>query len=209
MVVVPRDRKPEREDEIIIRRTGVWHDEHVAEVRGVPCLIPGRVVTDLAHLGADEHQLRDVGLALRRTTGMTAGDIAAVMDRYRRLHGRDLLQRLRDLLAMAGSDSGLEAVARAMLADAGLHPDELQVTVDTVSGRRRLDIVFLDARVGIEVQSVEYHGNSGAMTRDARKLNAFVDGDEWKVLLLTPEMLEGELWQEFLGVLRRLLAARG
>ncbi len=79
------------------------------------------------------------------------------------------------------------------------------MTIRTHHGRRRLDIVFGKYRVGIEVQSVTYHGDEPAMTRDATKMNAFTSEDEWKILLLTPSMMVGQAWEDFVTDLRMTL----
>lgn len=208
MLVVPVNRQSRRRD-IVVRRSVLWVPEHVAVVDGIPVLIPARLVVDLAHLDHGERELRDLCLSLRLRTGMTGDDLRQVLDTYERHGNRGLVLELARLLDMVGSESGLEQLVREMLESVGLTPDAFQMTVEVAGRRRRLDIVFGDARVGIEVQSREYHGDFGAMTRDARKINALAFDGEWLVLVLTPEMLTGEAWDEFVMQLRHLLDTRG
>ena len=208
MVVVPRNRKPDRRN-ITVRRTGLWRPDHVQEVQGVPTLTPARLIADLARQGHLERTLVDLALGLRRVAGLTAGELEDAVGAYRRFAPREELGRIASLLSSSESDSGLELLGRHHLEQSGFTPDPEQLTIETVNGRRRLDIVFRQAKVGIEVQSKEYHGDLDAMTRDARKLNAIHDQGEWIVFLLTPIMLSGPAWSEFTGVLDRALARRG
>lgn len=208
MLVVPANRQSRRRD-IVVRRSVLWVPGHVVMVDGIPVLGPARLVVDLAHLAHGYEELRDLCLSLRLRTGMTGSDLRTVLDAYERHGNRGLVLELARLLDMVGSESGLEQLVREMLEAVGLTPDAFQLTIEVSGRRRRLDIVFGDARVGIEVQSREYHSDFGAMTRDARKLNALAHDGEWVVLVITPEMLTGEAWAEFVRQLRDLLDRRG
>lgn len=208
MLIVPRNRRPNRQDNLEIRRTAVWLPEHMQVVRGVRLLGPPRLVVDLVHVGVQPRPMRDITFRLSRSADLRSDQLREVAGAYSRLHNRDVLDDLIRLLDTVGSESGLENLVRERLVEEGFDPDALQLTIDTVNGRRRLDIVFGDAKVGIEVQSVEYHGDQPAMTRDARKLNAFQVDAVWAILLFTPAMLEGDLWLEFVGNLRELLTSR-
>lgn len=207
MLVVPSDRRPVRHD-ITIRRTNVWVDDHVHHFKGMLTLIPGRLIVDVANDGHDLATVRDLAIGLHLKQGLGGQHIEAAVAAYRRFGERELLAEVCRILESGGSESGLEYLVRELLIAAGFDPDDFQLTITTSAGRRRLDIVFADAKVGIEVQSITYHGDEDAMTRDAIKLNAFRADEEWLVLVLTKPMLHGQRWVDFCATLRHALDER-
>lgn len=207
MLVVPANRRPRRRD-ITVRRCQTWESDHITMHNGFWVPKPERLVADLVHDGHDAETMRDVTLALKLKAGLTSHKLRAMNQFFVRLGQRGLLGDLADLIEADGSESGPEYLLRRMLIAAGFRPDDFQLTLGTSAGRRRLDVVFGKFMVGIEMQTTAYHGDLPAMTKDASKSNAFVAGDEWKILVATPEMLTGKLRKQFLADLERVLASQ-
>ncbi|MFD5325616.1 DUF559 domain-containing protein [Streptomyces sp. NPDC127092] len=74
-------------------------------------------------------------------------------------------------LAVAGSGSPAETVARLRMRDAGLCP-ETQPTLHTVTGRPlHPDFYFRAAGLVVEIEGFAYHGTRAAHERDVRRFN--------------------------------------
>ncbi|MET9951041.1 hypothetical protein ABZ135_05750 [Streptomyces sp. NPDC006339] len=146
--------------------------------RGLRVTSPARTVGDLiraagsreaAVLVADSalsHRFVD---GLRRAPLVRVEELAAELAAPRCPGGPAARRWL--ALAVPGSGSPAETVARLRMRDAGLHP-EVQPTLHTLTGRPlRPDFYFRAAGLAVEIEGFAFHGTREAHERDVRRFN--------------------------------------
>jgi transcriptional regulator with AbiEi antitoxin domain of type IV toxin-antitoxin system/uncharacterized protein DUF559 len=140
----------------------------VMEVHGVRVTTPLRTALDLgARLGRCE-ALAALD-ALSRAYDLAHEELQRELPRYRRRRG---VVQLRELVALcdARAESPGESWTRLTILDAGLPPPEPQVWV-TEDGREifRLDLAYRHARVAVEYDGEEHHGELQRAADSARR----------------------------------------
>lgn len=205
-LLLPHDRRHRRLDGLDVRRSRVVPASHLEEVDGIVTVTVARALVDVARdLRTDA--LRSLALAAQRERLASEQDLRSVLDVLTCAPGRSrAVQVVRDL-RLDGSESGFEFTTRDRIETAGLRPDPEQPTV-TVSGRRRrIDIAWLDLRVGVECQGYRDHVGRRALDRDAARVNELVAHGDWLLLQVTPSMLH-DGWPAFLASLCACLRRR-
>ncbi|MEV6331750.1 hypothetical protein [Streptomyces sp. NPDC051909] len=146
--------------------------------RGLRVTTAARTVGDLIRTAASREAavvVADSALSHRLVAGLRrpplvgAADLAAELAAPRRPGGPSARRWLP--LAVAGSGSPAETVARLRMRDAGLHP-ETQPTLHTDTGRPlRPDFLFRAAGLVVEIEGFAFHGTRAAHERDVHRFN--------------------------------------
>ncbi|MFI8961116.1 hypothetical protein ACIGO8_03290 [Streptomyces sp. NPDC053493] len=146
--------------------------------RGLRVTAPARTAGDLIRAAAGREAavvVADSALSHRRVAGLRRGplvrpeDLAAELAEPRRPGGPAARRWLR--LAVPGTGSPAETVARLRMHDAGLRP-ETQPTLHTLTGRPlHPDFYFRAAGLVVEIEGFAYHGTREAHERDVRRFN--------------------------------------
>ncbi|GAA3391500.1 hypothetical protein GCM10017752_24380 [Streptomyces roseoviridis] len=146
--------------------------------RGLRVTSPARTVGDLIRAAGSREAavvVADSALShryvggLRRVPLVRVEDLAAELAAPRCPGGPAARRWLP--LAVPGSGSPAETVARLRMRDADLHP-EVQPTLHTLSGRPlHPDFYFRDAGLVVEIEGFAYHGTREAHERDVRRFN--------------------------------------
>lgn len=133
----------------------------------------------------------------------TIGTIAEAMTRHPGRRGRPLLRQALPLLD-ARAESPMESVLRVTLLAYGLEGFEPNVEVITRSGRHRVDLGFVDARVAVEYQG-DYHRDPEQWRRDMTRISR-LESHGWRVVQVNADDLAdpGELVRR----IRRVLLTR-
>lgn len=103
--------------------------------------------------------------------------------------GRRGIIAVRDLIALADgrAESPMESEARLAMIDGGLPTPELQYEIVDGNGEhRRVDFAWLDARVAVEYDGLDWHSGPDAMRRDRRRTAALMDVG-WVVIAIVFE----------------------
>ncbi|MGH2699544.1 MAG: type IV toxin-antitoxin system AbiEi family antitoxin domain-containing protein [Actinomycetota bacterium] len=172
---------------IIVHRTRCGSPLHTVRYRGFTVTDPTSTLIDLAGVLDPTALEKALDSALRQRLTYPAlilSRLDEVGSRGRR--GTAILRTLiRERIGGASTDSPLEIDAKNFLDSHGFRPPKLQHWVTSDAGeRRRLDFAWPEVRVGIEVDSHEWHEGFESLERDAARGNFYVDLD-WKVLRLT------------------------
>lgn len=186
--------------------TTVFDDEEVGRVDGIPVVSGARMLADLAR---DAHlsTLTELAIDLRRKGRLGASDIEREIAKRRRFPGRGRLRALADQLREDDSDSGFEHRTRDRLTRRGTPPDNGQLEVVVAGRRRRIDLPYASAGVGVECIGLAFHGRD-AFDRDADRRNDFAEDGRWRLLELTWTTFLLD-WERFCTRLDRLLGRRG
>jgi hypothetical protein len=193
----------------IVHRSTCIPDEHVTMRGGIPVTTPARTVMDLAGTTSVRHLERVVAEAVRRDL-CTDRALHIVLARLAG-RGRPGTRRLRAVLD--GRDPGrptlseLEDLARAAIVGAGLPEPEWQVDISDEQGWiGRVDGLYRSARIVLELDSHEWHGQRTDTLEDARRDKRLTDAGYlverrgWTDLTQRPDTV--------LATLRALLEAR-
>lgn len=161
---------------------------HVTDRFGIPVTTPARMVFDLAgllHPKRTERTLENVLTSKLATIGRLEEVFADLAGR-----GRSGTCLMRDLLASRGEgyiapSSELEALGRAVLAHAGLPEPVVERDLgDTEGWVGRVDILFAEARLVIELDSRRHHTALLDRTSDRHRDNRLMVAG-WRVLRFT------------------------
>lgn len=165
-------------DRMRVHATSHLTDADCATRRGLRVTTAARTVGDLIRAAASREAavvVADSALSprfvagLRRPPLVGAADLAAELAAPRRPGAPSARRWLP--LAVAGSGSPAETVARLRMHDAGLHP-ETQPTLHTDTGRPlRPDFLFRAAGLAVEIEGFAFHGTPAAHERDVRRFN--------------------------------------
>lgn len=168
---------------VAVHRTDSLIDVDRTRRAGIPVTTPARTLLDLGAVvpvHVVEQALEDA--LLRRL--VTFDLLMATLDRLGR-SGRNGAGALRSLLAerdpaTAPTESTLEDAFRRVVRRAGLPEPERQHWV----GSKRLDFAYPAETLGIEVDSLAWHGGRTDVQRNAEKANVLV-AHGWRVLHFT------------------------
>jgi hypothetical protein len=184
-------RSPEVEGAVIHRKC-VLPSGHVEQFEGIPVTTVARTIFDLAgtvHPGRVERAL-DTCLARRL---VTRSALQAVFDSLAK-RGRTGTALMRRLLAARGPAyvapaSGLERRFLEILEDANLPVPDREIEVGGADGwGGRVEFVYRDARLLIEIDSRTYHSSLLDLEADRARDNRLMAAG-WRMLRITEETL--------------------
>ena len=137
--------------------------------------------------------------------GVDLGDLASAVDRA---YGKRGLAEVRRILPFVTglAESPMESLARQLIIDAGWTQVQPQVELLLPGGRRRLDLAFPQARVGVEYDGEKFHTGDRALQRDRDRHNQIACAG-WVLLHLTAADIRSPAL--FLTQLIDLLTTRG
>lgn len=197
--------RPSRSNDPLLKivRTPFWEPSDRVVAAGVPTTSVQRTLIDLA--GTETEERLEVALedALRKRLT----DRTAIADRLNRMPvnqaGRARLVRLLgEGAGLAATDSALEVKVIRLLREQG-YPRPLRQKVLDDRGRfvGRVDLVFPERRLILEVDGFRFHSGRSSWDRDRERRNALT-ALGWVVLHVTARML-GEQRGDFLRDLAR------
>lgn len=189
-VVTPRELKS-RQRLLNVRRTPFWIDEDRTEVGGIGITSVQRTLIDMAgNVGEERLEIALEDALRRRLT-----DPESIMRRLDMLppnqRGRVTLTRLlTERGAKRPAESGLEVKVIRLLREKGYPPPLRQKVLDD-DGRfvGRVDLVWPERRLILEVDSFRFHSGRRAWDRDRERRNALT-ALGWVVLHVTSKMLD-------------------
>ena len=188
---------------------GVTRDlrpEDCVELAGVRVTTPLRTAMDL---GCSLWAPRALGVmdALMRAHGFTHQDLRRLLRRYRRRRG---VVQLRDLVSMVDprAESQRESWTRYFIVAAGLPRPEPQVWVVAEGRRYRLDLAYPRAKILVEYDGEEFHGEDPARSALDEERRAALRRAGWIVIVVTKQDLASDSERSWLGELSTALRAR-
>ena len=170
---------------IVVRHSELPSTDIVSRM-GIRATSPVRTGFDLARRGNLEDAVVAVD-ALLTTCGLTLDEISAYAhDRRSSWHGAGHLATVLSLAAV-GAESPMESRLRLVLVRAGLPPPALQYQVwnEIETCVARLDLAYVDARLGVEYDG-ECHWEPRAVRKDLLRQNA-LRALSWSLLRFTAE----------------------
>ena len=205
-------RRRVRRPGVVVHRPVALSKRDVTMIGVIPITSPARTIVDLAGR-TDPSRLEDVlDDAIRR--GLVTA--RAVDRRTAELGTRPGLRELRRLtgerIGRRPSGTGWENKVRRLLTSHGLPEPVREYSVKGPDGSEiaRVDLAYPEARLPIEYDGYETHGNRKAFVADRRRWNKLRDAG-WPPLLVTDRDLK-ECPDVIVGHVRRALAqyrARG
>lgn len=170
---VPRSASHRSSASTVVRRVSDLREARVVVWKKIPTTNPLRTLVDLA--GVAGPGLLDDAVDRGLMAGLvTVEGLAAELDRLGG-RGRRGVGALRQALARRGiirvpRPSVLESRLLRLLDRGGIRPEGVETTVDTETGRYRLDVA-VSARVALEVDGYAFHSSADAMGRDLQRHN--------------------------------------
>jgi hypothetical protein len=189
---------------IIVRRETLGTDE-VTLLAGLPVTTPARTAFDLAR-----HLPRNVAVthldALARATGMTAADVAPMIDRHKRVRG---VRQCRTALPLmdAGAQSPKESWLRLILFDAGLPRPTTQVRVSDGQFVAYLDMGWEGPQVGVEYDGDHHRSDRRQYVIDIRRAE-MLERLGWRVIKVIGEDRPTDVVRRVRDALARRSAAK-
>jgi REase_MTES_1575 len=180
------NRKPP--PKLVIRSETLGAGE-VVDVDGVAVTNPARTAFDIGRHTLSRVQAVQRLDALANATDVKLVDVEAVQDAHPGARG---MSRLRKVLPLVdgGAESPQETVARLALIDAGLPAPRTQFEVFNEYGLfvARVDMVYEDAKVGIEYDGPQHWTDPAVRQRDIDK-QVELDGLGWNVIRVSRDLL--------------------
>ena len=191
---------------VIVHRIAADRRIHTVRYKGLIVTDPTSTLIDLASVldAATLEKALDSTLRHRRTyPALILSRLDEMGSRGR--NGTATLRRLvEERVGRPSTDSPLEIEVKNFLVSHGLRPARLQYWVTGNSGeRRRFDFAWPHKRVGIEVDSHDWHEGFEALERDVARGNFYLDLD-WRVLRITRRIMRTQ-GGTFVRKLARLL----
>lgn len=189
---------------VVPHRTEQVEVDDRTEVGGIPVMTPGRTLIDVAGRVTEERleiALEDI---LRRRLSTSAAIAERVGRMPRNCRGaRDLRTVLTRRGAAPPAESGLEVKVIRLLRRQG-YPDPIRQRVLNDEGRfiGRVDLVYPERRLILEVDSFRFHSGRGTFEHDRSRRNALT-ALGWFVLHITHLMMRDQL-ETFLEDLDRI-----
>lgn len=184
-LTVPRGRRLRRAGACVHESTDLGR-AHIVRREGVPTTNLARTILDLAA------RLPDAELALaiqwcRRERGLTWEQLASTLRRHAR-RGRPGVARLRRVIASSAqreeiSDSALEELVIALLAESDLPVPTLHHRIEVRGRVVEIDLAYVAERVAIELDGL-VHTEVEVFRADRRRQNLLVL-DGWLILRFT------------------------
>jgi very-short-patch-repair endonuclease len=188
-----------------IHEPRLFPDHHRTVLDGIPVCVPSRIPFDVAAALPTQapkvlDRLWGLGLLSHRSTHQMLDELAE--------RGRKGIRLMRELLAERGpdyrpNDTNVEDRFQELAKEAGLHQ---LVRQHDLCGREwlgRVDFVWLEAKLVIEVQSAKYHEALIDRVADAAR-RAQLDAEGWRV----EELWDRDIWFDPAGTVQRLRRIR-
>jgi very-short-patch-repair endonuclease len=176
-VTVTTAGRPAR-DFVVHRSTDLIAAE-VAVIKGIPCTNAARSIVDSGIPWGEGFAGRCLKEAVRQGL-VTDQDVARVLHRVAR-RGRNGVGPMRIVLAermglLAMTESELEDCFLRIMKAAGVELPDAQVRIHERGGRliARVDFVYHQFKLVIEIDGVAFHSDSKSFRRDRRNQNALV-----------------------------------
>ena len=204
-VVVPRGRRP-RLSRVVVHHVLVLPEHHHLVIDEVAVTSVARTLFDLAGSVHPSRAERALDHCLTRRM-VTVPACWRVLDDLAE-HGRSGTTVTRALLEARGAGyvapaSELERSMLDLLDDAGLPPPAREIDVGDADGWvGRVELVYRDAKILIEVDSRLHHSALADLESDRRRDNRLVAGG-WRVLRFTAD----QIWKHPDEVVRTVRAA--
>jgi hypothetical protein len=170
---VPRERRRRRVPGVEVHTTDSLGAHDVLTIQGFSCASATRTVVDLAASGASPAR---VGAAIDSAIRLRLSAVPVLTERLGAVRCRRGVRLLDQLLLDSGGESRLERRFLGLVRAAGLPRPVTQHRVR--SGRRhvaRVDFLYPEARVVIEVSGRLGHSNPSDRVRDAQRRNELQD----------------------------------
>lgn len=204
-VTVGRDRSRATHKGARVRRSKLADGERV-ERDGVLVTTALRTVLDLCRSLPLPEAVAVADSALRREL-VTVEELTAALCRLPAGVGR---QRVARVLGLVDPECGsvLESLARVLLVQAGLGPEQTQLVVRTAAGGwiGRVDFAWPTARLVVEVDGFAFHADRASYRSDRRRGNALVLAG-WRLLRFSWEDVVAHP-DEVVAAVREALAER-
>jgi hypothetical protein len=208
-LLLPHDRRATTREKVQIHRTRVLHDSHAAEVSDLATTSGARTLGDLSgelNVGC----LRAWCIDLCQRGDASWDELDAVADVLGPVKG---VKKFRSVIADGRSEnpeSILDYRLRKKLRGAlGLRPDRGSAQVAFQGRTLRIDIPWARYMVGIEADSLTYHGDRASLQRDISRHN-LSRPSEWIVFRAGwAEVDDPAAWAELLEVVTAALKRRG
>jgi Protein of unknown function (DUF559) len=187
---------------VVHRRDGA----PIVVVDGRPATSPAWTAVEVARALRRPRALATLDSALRSGTCSRAELWRAAVEQA----GRRGIVAVRDLIPLADgrAESPMESEARLAMIDGGLPIPELQYEIVDGNGElRRVDFAWLDARVAVEYDGLDFHSGPDAMRRDRRRTAALMDVG-WVVIAIVFEDVRYRAWEFVARIDAQLRRAR-
>lgn len=201
-VVTPRNVRSNR-PLLKVRRTPFWLDEDRVTVSGIAVTSVERTLIDVAGMGSEERLEIALEDALRRRLTIPEKVLRRLEGLPLNQPGRGRLARLvQERGATRPAESPLEVKVLRLLREEG-YPRPLRQKVLDDDGRfvGRVDLVWPERRLILEVDSFRFHSGRISWDRDRERRNALT-ALAWIVMHVTSTMLKDQR-QQFLQDLSR------
>lgn len=205
-VTTPR-RWRQRADRAMVHSSRILPPEHVTRVAGIPATAPARLIVDLAGVLRPGQVARalDNCLAQGIVTLAAIGETTAALAK----RGRRGIAEMRRLLderspGYVPPASGLEAQFLATIERAGLPQPSRQVDVGGDDWVGRVDFVYLEQRILIEIDGRRHHTALLDLEADRVRDNRLAAAG-WRVIRITWEQLVKHP-DRVVALIRQLLA---
>jgi len=182
-----------------VHHTPFWLDVDRAIVAGIPTTSAERTLIELARSTTEERMEIAIEDALRRRLTTPDAVVRRLADLPANQAGGARLTRVLELRgAAAPTDSALEVKVIRLLREQGYPPPIRQKVLDD-NGRfvGRVDLVFPEQRLIIEVDSFRFHTGRRPWDRDRERRNALT-ALGWLVIHATSQMVSGDARSAFL-----------
>ncbi len=163
-----------------------------------------RTLLDLAR-ELDDVALLAVAVAALRSTTWRPEVTIGLLERHVGMHGSARLERTARRLLGVAPDAASEVLVREALAAAGLPTEPAPRWITTPAGRFQVDVPLRGVPVGVECDSVTFHGDRASLERDHRKSNALA-AVGYRLLRISHGRAVGDGLDELVGVARLLVA---
>jgi very-short-patch-repair endonuclease len=201
-VITPRALRS-RQRSLEVRRTPFWIEADRVTLAGMGVTSPERTLISVACSCSEERLEVALEDALRRRLTTTGRVLERLLQLPPNQSGRrQLLSLLEDRGTVAPAESSLEVKVIRLLRDEGFPRPMRQKVLDD-DGRfvGRVDLVYPERRLILEVDSFRFHSGRGKWDRDRERRNALT-ALGWMVLHVTSKMLS-EQRPDFLRDLAR------
>jgi hypothetical protein len=188
---------------------GFLPGRHLTVIDGIPVTRVPRTLFDLAGVVHPRRAERALDNAVARKL-VTVADVSRITSETVN-HGRDDSAVMRELLAARGvdhvpPDSGLEARFLDLLAGWGIHEPDCQVDLGLEAWVGRVDFLYRDIGLVIEVDSDRYHSSKLDREADQRR-DAALRAAGWDVSRIDEAMLRDRPG-EVIALIRAARASR-
>lgn len=183
-LIAPRER---RRDGVVVRNERIDWDE-ICAIGELAVTTPARTALDLAR-----HLNRDLAVrhldALAAATGLTAGDVAPLVERYR---GWRWMKRARIALELmdGGAQSPKETWLRLLVIDAGYPRPRTQIRVHDGVAEAFLDMGWDDPMIAMDYDGEQHQTDRRRFVHDIGR-NALVESQGWLDIHVVKEHSRG------------------